>query len=110
MTTSPTPKNILLGAFEINGVNLTSQGLWAHPDQQTVRYTELSYWLEVAKILDEGGFDFLFFADSYGYPLVDGVVPEEVLTHGILFPGYDPMLLVSAVSQAAPSLGIVITS
>ena len=61
MTTSPTPKNILLGAFEINGVNLTSQGLWAHPDQQTVRYTELSYWLEVAKILDEGGFDFLFF-------------------------------------------------
>ena len=33
-----------------------------------------------------------------------------MLSHGILFPGYDPMLLVSAVAQAAPSLGIVITS
>ncbi|PZU39916.1 MAG: 5,10-methylene tetrahydromethanopterin reductase, partial [Microbacterium sp.] len=98
-----------LGVFEIltpsNGVPT-----WRHPQGRGDRYGDVGYWQGLARTLDAAGFDFLFFADSYGYPLVDGVVPEEVLTHGILFPGYDPMLLVSAVSQAAPSLGIVITS
>ncbi|MDQ1131297.1 NtaA/DmoA family FMN-dependent monooxygenase [Microbacterium sp. SORGH_AS_0888] len=98
-----------LGVFEIltpsNGVPT-----WRHPAGRAYRYDQVSYWTGLARTLDDAGFDFLFFADSYGYPIVDGVVPEEVMTHGILFPGYDPMLLVSAASQAAPGLGIVVTS
>lgn len=102
-------KHLNLGVFEIltpsNGVPT-----WRHPHGRAGRYQDVGYWQSLARTLDRAGFDFLFFADSYGYPLVDGSVPEEVFTHGILFPGYDPMLLVSAVSQAAPDLGIVITS
>ena len=97
------------GVFEIltpsNGVPT-----WRHPHGRADVYGDVAYWTTLARTLDDAGFDFLFFADSYGYPLVDGAVPDEVLSHGILFPGYDPMLLVSAVAQAAPSLGIVITS
>jgi|TARA_R100000365_G_scaffold3487_1_gene11632 long-chain alkane monooxygenase len=110
MTTSPTPKNILLGAFEINGVNLTSQGLWAHPDQQTVRYTELSYWLEVAKILDEGGFDFLFFADSYGYPHMNGETPDVAFEQGAEIPKNDPMLMIPALAAATSRLNFAVTT
>ena len=50
--------HIILGAFESNQVNLTSQGLWAHPDQNTYRYKDLSYWIELAKLLERGHFDF----------------------------------------------------
>lgn len=98
-----------LGVFEIltpsNGVPT-----WRHPNGRAHRYGDVAYWSDVARTLDDAGFDFLFFADSYGYPIVEGRVPDEVMRHGILFPGYDPMLLVSAVSQAAPGLGIVVTS
>ena len=103
------PKPLSLGVFEIltpsNGVPT-----WRHPQGRGDRYADPSYWIGVAKLLDDAGFDFLLFADSYGYPIVDGSVPDEVLSHGILFPGYDPLLLVTALSQAAPSLGIVVTS
>jgi FMN-dependent oxidoreductase (nitrilotriacetate monooxygenase family) len=102
-------KPLSLGVFEIltpsNGVPT-----WRHPNGRGDRYGSPEYWTGLAKTLDDAGFDFILFADSYGYPQIDGDVPEEVLTHGILFPGYDPMLLVAALSQAAPSLGIVVTS
>ncbi|QJU53276.1 NtaA/DmoA family FMN-dependent monooxygenase [Herbiconiux sp. KACC 21604] len=97
------------GVFEIltpsNGVPT-----WRHPHGRGDRYGDPAYWTQLAATLDEAGFDFILFADSYGYPQIDGEVPEEVLTHGILFPGYDPLLLVSAIAQAAPTLGVVVTS
>ncbi|GAA2237560.1 NtaA/DmoA family FMN-dependent monooxygenase [Herbiconiux moechotypicola] len=102
-------KPLALGVFEIltpsNGVPT-----WRHPHGRGDRYGSPAYWAGLAKTLDAAGFDFILFADSYGYPQIDGEVPDEVLSHGILFPGYDPMLLVSALSQAAPSLGVVVTS
>lgn len=101
--------NLTLGVFEIltpsNGVPT-----WRHPRGRADRYDDPAYWMRLGRTLDDAGFEFVLFADSYGYPLVDGAVPDEVLTHGILFPGYDPMLLVSALAQAAPGLGIVVTS
>jgi FMN-dependent oxidoreductase (nitrilotriacetate monooxygenase family) len=101
---------LLLGAFEINGVNLTSQGLWAHPEQQTVRYTELSYWLELAQLLDAGGFDFLFFADSYGYPHLNGDTPAVAFEQGAEIPKNDPMLLVPALAAATTHLNFAVTT
>ncbi|MCS5497175.1 NtaA/DmoA family FMN-dependent monooxygenase [Cnuibacter physcomitrellae] len=102
-------KSLSLGVFEIltpsNGVPT-----WRHPQGRADRFGDPAYWRGLVRTLDDAGFDFILFADSYGYPLVDGVVPEEVLTHGILFPGYDPLLLVSSLSEAAPTLGIVVTS
>ena len=102
-------KSLSLGVFEIltpsNGVPT-----WRHPSGRGDRYGDPAYWMRLGTLLDDAGFDFLFFADSYGYPIVDGGVPDEVLEHGILFPGYDPMLLISAIAQAAPGLGLVVTS
>ena len=103
-------KHIVLGAFEINGVNLTSQGLWAHPDHQSFRYTDIDYWIEVAQLLDRGGFDFLFFADSYGYPSIDGERPAVAFEQGTEIPKNDPMLLVPALATATERLSFAVTS
>jgi FMN-dependent oxidoreductase (nitrilotriacetate monooxygenase family) len=103
-------KTILLGAFEINQVNLTSQGLWAHPEQQTHLYKELSYWIELAQLLERGWFDFLFLADSYGYPLLNGETPAVTFEQAVEIPKNDPMLLIPALSAAAADLNFVVTS
>ncbi|MBW4042947.1 MAG: NtaA/DmoA family FMN-dependent monooxygenase [Acidobacteria bacterium] len=102
--------HLLFGAFEINGVNLTSQGLWARPDQNTHRYTELSYWTELAKLLDRGGFDFLFLADSYGYPSLEGETPPVAFEQAVEIPKNDPMLLVPALAAATDQLMFAVTT
>ncbi len=103
-------KQILLGAFEINQVNLTSQGLWAHPEQNTYRYKELSYWTELAQLLERGFFDFLFLADSYGYPLLKGETPDVSFEQAVEIPKNDPMLLIPALAAAAPDLNFIVTT
>jgi FMN-dependent oxidoreductase (nitrilotriacetate monooxygenase family) len=103
-------KQILLGAFEINQVNLTSQGLWAHPDQNTHRYKELTYWTELARLLDRGFFDFLFLADSHGYPWLGGETPEVTFEQAVEIPKNDPMLLIPALAAVAPNLNFIVTT
>lgn len=103
-------KKIILGAFEINQVNLTSQGLWAHPQQQTYRYKELSYWTELAQLLERGYFDFLFLADSYGYPQINGKVPSATFEQAVEVPKNDPMVLIPALAAATRDLNFVVTS
>jgi len=103
-------KQILLGAFEINQVNLTSQGLWAHPEQNTYRYKEMAYWIDLARLLERGFFDFLFLADSYGYPLLKGETPDVTFEQAVEIPKNDPMLLIPALSAAAHDLNFVVTA
>jgi FMN-dependent oxidoreductase (nitrilotriacetate monooxygenase family) len=103
-------KQILLGAFEINQVNLTSQGLWAHPEQHTYRYKELSYWIELAQLLERGFFDFLFLADSYGYPWLHGETPDVTFEQAVEVPKNDPLLLIPALAAATTDLNFAVTS
>jgi FMN-dependent oxidoreductase (nitrilotriacetate monooxygenase family) len=103
-------KQIVLGAFEINGVNLTSQGVWVHPDQHTYRYKELSYWTELARLLERGYFDFLFLADSYGYPVLHGETPDVAFEQAVEIPKNDPMLLIPAMAAATEHLSFAVTA
>ncbi|MCQ4632652.1 NtaA/DmoA family FMN-dependent monooxygenase [Shinella sp. CPCC 100929] len=103
-------KQIILGAFEINQVNLTSQGLWAHPQQNTYRYKELNYWIELARTLERGYFDFLFLADSYGYPLLNGEVPAVTFEQAVEVPKNDPMPLIPALAAATEDLNFIVTT
>jgi alkanesulfonate monooxygenase SsuD/methylene tetrahydromethanopterin reductase-like flavin-dependent oxidoreductase (luciferase family) len=103
-------KQLLLGAFEINGVNLTSQGLWTHPDQNTVQYKSMRYWIDLARLLDTGGFDFMFLADSYGYPSIGGHTPPLAFEQAVEIPKNDPMLLIPALAAATKRLAFGVTS
>jgi FMN-dependent oxidoreductase (nitrilotriacetate monooxygenase family) len=103
-------KTITLGAFEINQVNLTSQGMWAHPEQTTHRYKELAYWVDLARLLERGQFDFIFLADSYGYPHMNGLTRPVVLEQAVEIPNNDPMMLISAMAAATRTLSFVVTA
>jgi alkanesulfonate monooxygenase SsuD/methylene tetrahydromethanopterin reductase-like flavin-dependent oxidoreductase (luciferase family) len=43
-----------------------SPGLWNHPRNKTYNYKKLSFWTDLAQILDKAGFHALFLADVLG--------------------------------------------
>jgi FMN-dependent oxidoreductase, nitrilotriacetate monooxygenase family len=100
-------KKIHLGIFDINTLNQMTQGLWAHPDNETYRYKELSFWIELAQLLERGLFDFMFFADSYGYP---NHKRELSYREAVYAPSNDPMLLIPALAAATKNLAFVTTA
>ena len=99
----------ILFGFMMNVVGHISAGLWRHPEDQGHRYTDIHYWVEIAKLLDDAGFDALFIADALGQLDVYQQQPDAALRHAAQMPVNDPMLLVSAMAVATRHLGFGIT-
>lgn len=93
----------------MNCVAHQSPGLWVHPEDQSHRYNDIEYWVELAKILEKGRFDGLFIADVIGIYDVYGGDKETTIREATQVPVNDPILLVSAMSHATKHLGFGIT-
>ena len=102
-------KPLVLGIFGLLGPNGMSGETWSHPDNTSVNYKQLGHWISLARRFEEAKLDFLFFADSYGYPTLDGGVPPVVVRDGGL-PRLDPLVLISALAAATENLGFVVTA
>ncbi len=109
MSDPTSTKRIALGVFEMMN---PSNGMptWTDPRGRGDDWDRLEYWMQLARELDAAGFDFLFFADTYGYATLGGRMPEEVAAHGIQFPALDPMLAIAALARETATLGFVVTS
>ncbi len=99
-----------LGVFEVAAPQVGGTLSWSHPWSASVHHREIDHWIGVARLLEDAGFDFLFFADGYGYPTVDGDLPAAAARGGLNFSGLDPMLLIPALAHATSRLGFVVTS
>lgn len=102
-------KRIYLNAFDMNCVVHQSPGLWVHPEDQSHRYNDIDYWIELAKTLEEGRFDGLFIADVIGIYDVYGGDKETTVREATQVPVNDPMMLVSAMAAVTKHLGFGIT-
>jgi len=103
-------KTLSLGAFEVMSPVFLSNA-WTHPLSSTEEYASLAFWQRLARRLDSGGFDYLFFADASGYPMnADGEVPEVVIRESVQFPVLDQMSLVSGLAATVDRLGFVLTA
>jgi long-chain alkane monooxygenase len=103
-------KRMRLGVFEVAAVQVGGTLSWPHPRSRSIEYRDPRYWVEVAKLLDRSGFDFLFFAGGYGYPTVQGALHPLSVTGGINFPGIDPSYLIPVLAYETERLGFVFTS
>ncbi|ASF11058.1 putative FMNH2-dependent monooxygenase [Nocardia brasiliensis NBRC 14402] len=103
-------RRIRLNAFDMNCVAHQSPGLWRHPDDQSHRYKELSYWTDLARLLEQGRFDGIFIADVLGTYDVYGGTDIAALRQGAQIPVADPLLLVSAMAAVTEHLGFGITT
>lgn len=104
------PKELVLGAFEVMAPTFLANS-WRHPKAHPERFASMAGWQELARQLDAGGFDFLFFAEALGYPMdADGRVPEVVIREAVQFPVHDAPLVISALAASVDRLGFVVTS
>lgn len=103
-------KTVFLGAFEEVTPNFISNA-WSHAKSDTEAFATLPYWQDMARQLEAGGFDFLFFAEALAYPTrQDGSVPEVVIREAVQFPVHDPMTLISGLAATVDRLGFVVTA
>lgn len=105
MTADP----FVLSAFTMSTASHGNFGMWRHPADGTSNYTDVRYWVELAKLLDTGGFDALFIADAVGQLDVYGGDASAALSRGVQTPVIDPLLAVSAMAAATEHLGFGIT-
>src|ERR1700743_3938564 len=89
-------RQIRFNAFDMNCVAHQASGMCRHPQDQAWRYKDLTYWTELAKLLERGTFDGIFIADVLGTYDVYGGSNEAAIRPGGQVPGTDPVLLISA--------------
>jgi hypothetical protein len=98
-------KRIHLNAFEMNCVGHLAHGLWRHPDNNRHRYTDLTYWTELAQLLERGKFDALFLADVVGVYDVYKQGDETALREAVQIPCNDPFFVVPPMALVTKHLG-----
>jgi len=103
------PKRIFLNAFDMSCVGHQAPGLWRHPDDQAYRYTDLDYWIDLARLLERGRFDSLFLADVLGVYDVYTGSRDPAVRQATQIPLNDPLLVVSAMAAATEHLGFGVT-
>lgn len=103
-------KTIRFNAFQMNAAGHQSPGLWTHPRDTSCRYTDAEHWVELAQLLERGGFDAIFLADVLGvYDVYAGSV-DAALRHGVQVPLNDPLALVPLMAHATRHLGFGVTA
>lgn len=103
-------KEIRVNAFAMQSPVHHSPGLWRHPEDRSLDYTTLSYWTDLARILEEGLFDAIFIADGMGASDVFGNSYHAALAVGAQVPKLDPIVSVAAMAHVTRHLGFGITS
>ncbi|KAL4907730.1 hypothetical protein BDW74DRAFT_166392 [Aspergillus multicolor] len=107
----PDKKRILLNAFDMFTVGHLSFGQWRHPsDKASTKRRDLSYWTNLAKILESGDFNALFLADSFGVHDTYKGNGDTAIREGAQFPMGDPSIPVTAMASVTKNLGFAITT
>ena len=98
-----------LNLFTMNAVEHVTIGSWRYPGDQSARYTDRKYWTDLARTLERGGFDGVFFADVRGiYDVYEGS-RDPAIERGVQTPSNDPAYLVPAMAEVTDHLGFAIT-
>jgi len=98
-----------LNLFTMSSVEHVTVGSWRYPGDQSARYRDRSYWTEVARTAERGGFDAVFFADVRGiYDVYDGS-RDPAIERAVQTPSNDPAYLVPAMAEVTDDLGFAVT-
>lgn len=103
-------KHIALNAFSMNTLSHLSPGVWRHSRDESRRYLDLDYWMQLAKTLEEGKIDALFLADVLGVYDVYGGNSDAALGGGVQVPLNDPLALIPAMASVTDNLGFAMTA
>lgn len=103
-------KPLAFNAFLMNTGSHIQHGQWRHPDAQQAEFNDINLWIDLAKTLEEGLFDAMFFADVSGlYGPADGQYVDNV-HEGLQIPSNDPTVLLGALAVVTKHIGLATTS
>ena len=103
-------KPLHFAAFVMNTNSHIQHGLWRHPNAQQADFNDVNLWVNLAKTLEAGTFDAMFFADVVGlYGPVNGSY-EVNAREGLQIPSNDPSVLLSALAVSTEHIGLSFTS
>ncbi|KAJ9145325.1 Dimethyl-sulfide monooxygenase [Pleurostoma richardsiae] len=101
---------IFLNAFDMFTIGHLAPGQWKNPKDKSTTRTDLSYWINLAKLLERGGFLSLFIADTYGgYDTYEGSL-DNCVRRAAQWPVLDPVIPLSAMAAVTKNLTFGITS
>ena len=104
------PRPLLFSAFVMNTVSHILHGVWRRPDARQTEFNSLELWVKLAKELEAGLFDVIFFADVVGlYNDFNGSSRKHVES-GLQIPSNDPSVILSALAYNTEHLGLAFTS
>jgi FMN-dependent oxidoreductase (nitrilotriacetate monooxygenase family) len=99
-----------LGAIITAGPGTGAFGAWRYPSSEQHRFLEAEYYQHVARTLERGKFDLIFFADKLAVP---GRFPKSVednLRNGSWGAAHpDPMILLASISAVTERIGLAST-
>ncbi|MDF2444302.1 MAG: long-chain alkane monooxygenase [Subtercola sp.] len=103
-------KPLVFGIFQAISPNGTVGSAWQHPEDTSVNFLDITHWTALAQKFEAAGFDFLFLADSYGFPALDGELLDAAVREGRGIPQGDPMPIVTAMAAVTERLGFILTT
>lgn len=99
-------KKLAIGMFQTGA----ARGTWRIPGRENERnFLDLDYWTDLAQKCEAAGADFLFLADSYGYPVLHGGIIPTAIEKNVQFSKIDSQMLMSAMAAVTEQLGLVTT-
>jgi FMN-dependent oxidoreductase (nitrilotriacetate monooxygenase family) len=102
-------KKVHLNAFDMACIGHIHQGMWTHPRDRSTEYARIGYWTDLARKLEDGGFDALFLADVLGVYDVLGGSADAAISHAVQVPLIDPVPLIPAMAAVTRNLGFGVT-
>lgn len=104
------PRQIHVNAFEMATPGHINHGLWRVPGNRRTEYTDLTYWTDLARLLERGLFDAVFLADVVGTYTTYKGDRRAALRAGMQVPNLDPTFVVPAMAAVTEHLGFAVTS
>jgi len=98
-----------LFAFDVFAPSHLTSGSWRTEGDQGYRYTDLQYWTGIAQMLENAGFDGIFFADNVGYHDVYRGNGDAALRDAAQFPINDPTVLITGMAAVTKHLNFGVT-
>lgn len=102
-------KPLLFGIFENAQANDSGTATWRHPHNDRIHFDRLAYWSDIARICEDGGVDWLFLADAWGWAELDGARPDICTTESLDLPRLDPAIVLATIIPQTRRLGLVFT-
>ncbi|MFF5297083.1 LLM class flavin-dependent oxidoreductase [Paractinoplanes globisporus] len=97
-------------AFVMNTTGHIIQGTWRRPTARQTDFNNLDHWVDLARTLERGKFDAIFFADVVGLYAPYRGDERKYFESGLQVPSNDPSVLAAALAYATENLGIAFTA